>query len=184
MNKRILSIAMALALVAMLAAPLTALASNSGTQNASTSESTSVNIVAKTGDTAISTITFPQDLPGAIISSPYSDVDSGAPQVLSGTVSEPVVRLKNTSTGALNITLQIATWTNGIVVSERYELVNSTTTTVNAVNTTLSSNGSAATVATGVSMAAGTYKALYLQVTLGDLGNKSGSSTITILGES
>ncbi len=144
-----------------------------------------IHIVDKIGDTAITNITFPEGAPSANVSDPYNDVDTDTdPQVVAGSNSEPVVRLSNTSAGTLKVWLQIADWQNGVVVDEDYALVDTTTTDVSAVNVQLSANGLAASVDTGVSMATGTYRALYLRVTLGTGSGKSGISTLTILGES
>ena len=151
---------------------------------ASIRTTSSINIVGKSADTAITTIIFPQGAPGATVSAPYNDVDTSSdPQVLSATVSEPVVRLKNTAGVTYNVTLEITTWTNGIAASEDYELVATTTTNIEAVAKALSANGDAASVDTAVSMAAGTYKALYLEMILSGVANKTGNSTLTILGE-
>ena len=185
MKKRILTLGMVLALVAVLVVPSTVLASNTGTQNASTSQATTIEIVGKVADTAVGTITFPAGLPGATISAPYNSVDdTGDPQVLHATTSEPVVRLKNTSAGTLTVVLQITTWGNSVVASEDYELVATTDTTVAVVDDVLSANGQAATVNTAQTIGAGLYKALYLEVVLSALAAKTGASTLSILGES
>lgn len=145
---------------------------------------TTIHIVAKGSENTVSTITFPQGAPSTTVSDPYNDQDTiSDPQFLDTGSSDPVVRLKNTSTDTLTITLNITDWTGNVVVSERYELVDTTTTNVNSVTQTLSSDGTANTVATGQSIAASGYKALYLEVTLGAAYGKSGSSTLTILGE-
>jgi hypothetical protein len=51
------------------------------------------------------------------------------------------------------------------------------------VNDVLSADGNAASVATGASMTTGTYKALYLDLVLSAVAGKTGTSTLTILGE-
>ncbi|MFA6397748.1 MAG: hypothetical protein WDK96_02790 [Candidatus Paceibacterota bacterium] len=162
------------------------LAANTSTQEASTAAATTISVVGKVADTAVTTITFPQGAPSATISNPYNDVDTVTDaQVLSGTVSEPVVRLKNTSGGALNITLEITSWTNGIAASEGYALSDpATTTTTTITDTNLSADGNSATVATGASVASTAYKALYLEMILSALAGVSGTSTLTVLGES
>ena len=140
---------------------------------------------AGTKDTAVTTITFPEGVPEGTVDAPYNDVDdSGDPQVLSLTVSEPVVKIKNTHASATyNIILEITTWTNSLVDMEYYELAADGATDINAVTTALSAaNGGANTVSTGVSIAAGTYKDLYLKVTLSAVAGKTGTSTLTILG--
>lgn len=163
------------------------LASNSSTQSASTASATTITVVGKLVDTAVATITFPEGAPDATISVPYNSVEgAGDPQVLSGTVSEPVVRLKNTSAGTLNVTLETATWNGtyaGFVASEDYELVVTTDTTIAAVASALSANGAAASVATGIGITTGAYKALYLELVLGALAGKTDTSALTILGE-
>lgn len=160
------------------------LAANTATQQASSAKATTISVVGKIADTAVATITFPEGAPDSTVSVPYNDVDTGSdPQVLSATVSEPVVRLKNTAGLTYNVTLEITTWSNGIVASEDYELVATSATNVDVVNDVLSSNGNANSVATGASMGTGTYKALYLELVLSSVASKTGNSTLTILGE-
>ncbi len=160
------------------------LAANTATQQGSTAAASTISVVGKVADTAITTITFPEGAPSATISVPYNDVDtSGDPQVLSATVSEPVVRLKNTAGVTYNVTLEITTWSNGVAASEDYELKATTDTTIAAVASALSADGNAASVATGVSMDTGTYKALYLELVLSAVAGKTGNSTLTVLGE-
>ncbi len=188
MKKRILSLAMVLALLAVLVMPMAALATNTGTQGASTLKADTINIVGKTATSvaAVSTITFPAGLPGAVISTPSSNAagsGEGTPQVL-GAASEPVVQLLNTTAGSFIVWLGITAWTtDGAVASERYELVATTVTNQATVAGVLSPTGGAANVNAGT-IAGNTYKALYLEVTLSALAGKTGStSTITILGE-
>src|SRR3989344_4839063 len=146
-------------------------ASNVSTQSSSTASATTITVVGKVADTAITTITFPEGAPSATISVPYNNVDTVSDaQVLSGTVSEPVVRLKNTSGGTLNVTLEITTWNGtyaGFVASEDYELVVTTDATVAVVDNVLSANGNAASVPTTIGITTGAYKALYLELVLG-----------------
>jgi len=176
-----------LVLIAALVVPFQlASADNIATQQASTNKAITIHVVDKDDDTAVATITFPQGNPGATISNPYNNVNgANDPQVLSTSASEPVVRLKNTATVSYNITLEITNWnaTHHIVASEDYELVDINITNVSVVDDVLSSDGGAAIVATGVSIGADAYKALYLEVVLGTAAGKSGSSTLTILGE-
>jgi hypothetical protein len=151
-------------------------------------DSDAITIVGKTDTSvaAVSTITFPAGLPGAIISNPSSNAageEEGTPQKLDASASEPVVQLYNTSGGTLNVWLGITSWTDGAVVAENYELVDTDNVTVAAVDSVLSSDGTANTVDTTVSMDTLTYKALYLKATLGATTGLSGTSTLTILGE-
>lgn len=153
---------------------------------------TTIHIVGKDGDALVSKITFPTGAPGGIVSDPYNNLPGadGTPQVLHATDSEPVVRLKNTSEGALRVWLEITDWVfqgtsdPGVVSSQRYELRDPGVTNVEAVTEVLSPGGLANTVSTGEEIGAGAYKALYLEVTLSALAGKTGTSTLTILGES
>lgn len=184
MKRKILTLGVVMALAVVMVMPMAVMASNEGTQEASTLQSKSLNIVGKVADTAVGTITFPAGLPGATINNPSNNIDdTGDPQVVAAS-SEPVVRIKNGSTGALTVTLEITAWTNSIVASEDYELVDTTVTNVTTVDDVLSADGGAASVDTLVSIPATEYKALYLEVVLGDVGAVSGNSTLSILGES
>lgn len=165
------------------------LAGNEATQVASTTAATTLSVVGKVADTAITTITFPEAAPSATVSVPYNDIDTVSdPQVLSATVSEPVVRLKNTSGGTYNVTLEITTWSNSIAASEDYDLVVTTDTTVAVVSNVLSATGGAANVDTYTqdsvpAITASGYMALYLEIVLGADAGKTGTSDLTILGE-
>jgi len=146
---------------------------------------TTIHIVGKTSGDAVSQIVFPPGLAEAIVSTPFNDHD-GPPnhQILSGTASEPVVRLRNTSARALIVWLSITNWENGVVTSENYELVDTGTNDVNIVDDVLSADGNASSVDTGVAIPAGGYLDLYLEVVLSALEGVGGGSTLTILGES
>ena len=181
-----LNIVLALTLVVVIVGGLNmtyVLATNTATQSASSAAATTITVVGKVADTAITTITFPEGAPSATISVPYNDVDTVSDaQVLSGTVSEPVVRLKNTSAGALNITLEITTWTNSVAASEGYALSDpATTTTATITDTNLSADGNAASVATAVSVSAAAYKALYLELILSSSARATRTPTPSLL---
>ncbi len=183
-----LNIAIALMLAAVMAGGLGGatyvFAANTATQSGSTSSASTISVVGKVADDAITTITFPEGAPSATISVPYNDVDTVSdPQVLSGTVSEPVVRLKNTAGVTYNVTLEITTWSNSVASSEDYELVATTDTTIATVASALSADGNSASVDTAVSMTTGTYKALYLELVLSAVAGKTGTSVLTVLGE-
>ena len=164
------------------------LAGNTATQSASTAAATTITVVGKVADTAITTITFPEGAASATVSNPYNDVDTVSDaQVLHATTSEPVVRLKNTSGGALNISLSISSWTGTIAASEGYALSDPATTTTSTVtDSNLSTDGTdgLSPVATGVSVGAASYKALYLELILSSSAGATGTSTLTVLGES
>ena len=184
MEKKILFLVGVLVLAATLIVSVTVLASNEATQSASSAKATTVTVVGKVADTAIATITFPEGAPSATVSVPYNDVDTSSdPQFLDTTASEPVVRLKNGSGADYNVTLEIATWTNGVAASEDCELVVTTDTTVAVVDNVLSADGNAASVPTGISIPTTEYKALYLELVLSAVAGKTGTSTLTVLGE-
>ena len=180
----VLMLTLAVIMVGGLSGITYVLAANTANQSASSSSATTISVVGKVADTAITTITFPEAAPSATVSAPYNDVDTTTdPQVLSGTVSEPVVRLKNGSGVDYNVTLEITTWTNGVAASEDYELVVTTDNTVAVVDNVLSADGNAASVATGISIPTTEYKALYLELVLSAMAGKTGTSTLTVLGE-
>ena len=181
--KKILVLTMVVALVAALVLPMAALASNhEAGQNASTSSATTISINDQGGTVPITTISFPQGAPSAVISNPSSDASGGenTPQFLDGAASEPVVQLYNGSAGTLTIWLGISSWTEA-VASERYVLSDPATTT------TLDMSGATAVTTTntdtGSTINNGAWLALYLEVTLIASSGKSGTSTLTILGE-
>ena len=173
-----------LALAVILLTQMTVLADNTSNQSASTAKATTITVVDKTGDVAITTITFPEAAVSATVTVPYNNENGdGDPQVVAGSNSEPVVRLKNTSGGALDAWLSIGSWTESAVIAEDYELVSAATTDVATVDDVLSADGATATVDTNTEVAAGGYMCLYLGIDLGSLAGKTGTSTLTILGE-
>jgi hypothetical protein len=184
-EKKILILAGVLVLMATLGVSVAVLAvDNAATQTASSAKATSISIVGKLADTAVTTITFPAGAPSATVSVPYNSVEGdGDPQVLSGSVSEPVARLKNTSGGTLSVWLGITTWSEGVAAKEDYELIDPATTTITEVTGVLSADGNAANVDTSIEIGTSAYKALYLELTLSALAGKTGTSTLTILGE-
>jgi hypothetical protein len=193
-EKRILTLAIVLALVATMVVPVTALASNEAGQGASTFTGT-IEIVAKYSDEAVDTIAFPPAAPGTTVSSPvnftdwYPGVDPLPPpdnweQALSDTDSSPVARLLNNSGGDFVVWLQVSNWggTPRIVTQERYELVDNGATDVSSVDTVLSPDGAAYTICTFVTIADSDYKDLYLEVDLCGTAGVSGGSLLTVLG--
>jgi hypothetical protein len=182
MKRLIITLAIIMALVGVIVAPMAVMASNSGTQNASTAQASTIVIVAKTADTDVTSITFPTGAPSAVVSNPYNNVDTADPQFLDGTASEPVVRLKNNSAASLTIWLGRTDWTNSAVASERYKLVDPAVVNVSSLTAETALTNTSTN--TGATVAAGAYKALYLEVTLGGVSGKAGTSTITVLGES
>ena len=189
MEKKILALAGALVSVATLIVSEAVLASYEATQQAATSKATAFLIGGTenlTRDTAVSTITFPEAAPWTTVDTPFNDIDgSSDPQVLSTTASEPAVKIKNTDASAsYNVVLEITTWTNSLVDKEYYNLAGDGVTTIDTVTTELSAaNGGANTVSTGVSIGAATYKDLYLKLGLTSVSGKTGTSTLSVLGE-
>ncbi len=182
MKKKILVWSMVVALVAVLVMPMAVLAANTGTQNASTSQSTSLEIVADDGSSAVSQITFPVGAPGAEVENPYNNIDGAGAleQTYHLTASIPVVTIKNATGGALTVTLTVGAWSEA-VASERYLLVQNEDATVEAGDVTAALTG---TVATGIAIANGDVGDLYLEVTLSALYGEAGTSSLTVLGES
>ena len=163
------------------------LASNIATQEASTADATTITVVSKEADTSVSTITFPEGAPLATVSIPYNNIDTITDaQVLDAVGgSEPVVRLRNTAGLAYLVTLEITSWTNGVAASQGYALVNTASTSIDTiVDNNLSTDGNAATAATGVSIPSAEYKALYLELVLSGVAGRTGTSTLSVLGES
>ena len=183
-KKNLISAGVLVLAVVLVASTVVFAADNTATQEASSSKATTISIVGKAADTAVSTITFPEGAPSATVSDPRNDVDGDTdPQVVAAENSEPVVRLKNTAGVTYKVWLGITTWTNSAVASQDYELVATTKTDVSAVEKVLSSDGSAATVDTTVTMDTGTYKALYLEIVLSQAAGVSSTSTLSVLGE-
>ena len=176
---------MILALAVTLVSQMTvSAASNDSNQVASTTQAATIEVRGKVAVTEVTTITFPEGAPGAVISAPYNDVEgSGDPQVLGDGTSEPVVRLYNGSGGTLTAWLEITTWTDGVAASEDFELVTTGTNNVTVVDDVLSADGNAASVDTTKTIATLTYADLYLELVLSASSGKSGSSTLTVLGE-
>ncbi len=186
MKKKILTIGMVLALVAVLAVPMAALATNQGTQDASTSPAATI-LIRDVGNTAdVTTITFPQGAPGAVISNPSSNIPET--QILTGvdTAATPVAILTSAAAYTLwyNVT-STSTWGDAVASEKLYTIaiagtLDLTTFGTSAYNMTTWGTDQVTTQ----TLAAGVNKELYLQVTLSALSGKTGTSTLTILGES
>ncbi len=184
MKKRILALAGVLTLVAVLVMPMAAFADNTGTQGASTNKAATIVIQDQLYATTVSTITFPGGAPSAVISTPTNGVGVQVQGFGGATVAKPVVTLLNGSAGVLKIWYTIATFSNSVAASEKY-LINAKAAAcadVAAVNVavvfdTLTDSG------VQITNGAGNEKDLYLVLTLGALAGKSGTSLITILGE-
>jgi hypothetical protein len=136
-------------------------------------------------DTAeVSTIIFPAGDSSAVISNPTGNVDV---QILTATASEaaPVAILKSATAYTLwyNIT-STATWSDAVASEKLYTIalggdLNLTTFGTNAYNMTVWGTDQETTQA----LDGTNSEELYLQVTLSTLAGKTGTSTLTILGE-
>lgn len=184
-ENKVLILAGVLALAVTLVMSVVVLAAdNDASQEASTAQAATISIVGKEADTSITTITFPEGAASGTVSDPYNNVDTvTSSQLLDGSASEPVVRLKNTAGGSLKAWLEITTWSEGVAASEDYELVTTATVNIATVAGVLSADGDSASVDTSVTIPATEYRALYLELVLSALSGKSGTSTLTVLGE-
>lgn len=146
----------------------------------------SIQIRAKDYTTSISSITFPEATPGKIVSNPYNDIDTvSSPQTFGGAgTAEPVVTLFNGGAGSLIVWYNISSYTEGAVSNEYYAINDKGAACADA-NCVSNSMTFDSNVSTGTTMAAGAgnEKDLYLKVVLNSSWGKSGTSTLTILGE-
>ena len=148
--------------------------------------STSIEIRAQDYTTSVSNIIFPKGEPGTTVLHPYNNIDGAvSPQVFGGAgTAKPAVTLYNGGGTTLMIWYNITTFNNG-VVSNEYYLTNAKAGScldasyiTNAV-TFDEDTSTGTTITPGV----GNEKDFYLKTTLSSLFGKSGTSTLTILGE-
>jgi len=142
-------------------------------------------LIRNVADTAdVATITFPAGNPSAVISNPTGNTDV---QVLTATETEaaPVALLTSTAAYTLwyNVT-STSTWGDAVASEKLYVIalagnLNLTTFGTNAYNMTTWGTDQETTQ----TLAAGVDKELYLQVTLSALWGKTGTSTLSVLGE-
>ncbi len=183
-EKKILFLAGILILALTLIVSVAVLAANTATQNASTNKATSIVIKNQAGTTAVATITFPAAEPGTEVEAPYNDVDtSSSPQAWSATASKPVVQLVSATTYNLwwKVT-EISGW-DTTVNNENCYITDSTTVTkaiFDGAKATLTTWGTETNTTQQVTSA---KKYFYLTITPEAVGGKTGSSTLTILGE-
>jgi hypothetical protein len=97
--------------------------------------------------------------------------------------AKPVVTLLS-GTAYSKVWYQAEDFDNSVVASEKFALLTHDAECADAtvVSTTLTLDNAGHD--TGIAIAAGTPKDLYLKITLGGVAGKSGSGTLTILGES
>lgn len=182
MKKMTLGLVVSLILICALVAPGAVLASNQATQNASSSRATTIAIKAQDYSTDVTTITFPEGAPSATISDPSND--QSETQVFgNATTAKPVVTLVSDAT--YTVYYEISTFTNSVVTSEYYLLNDKGAACADAgsVNNAVTFDS---VTSTGTTINAGTDNAkdLYLKIVLSSSAGKSGTSTLSILGES
>ena len=163
----------------------TVLADNEATQSASTSSATTI-LIRNVADTAdVATITFPSGAPSAVISNPTGNSDV---QVLTATASEaaPVALLTSTANYTLwyNVA-STATWGDAVASEKLYAQalatdLNLTDFGTSAYNMTVWGTDQETTQ----TLVANTDKEFFLQVTLSASSGKTGTSTLSVLGES
>jgi len=150
--------------------------------------STAIEIRAQDYITAVSTITFPQGAPGDTVSNPSNDHVGDVAQTFGAAgTAKPVVTLVNTSGGTLTIWYNITTFAPDNVVSNEYYLINTKGAACASADAITNDVSFGADTTTGVTIEKSppgkNDKDLYLKITLSDVAGKSGTSTLTILGE-
>jgi type II secretory pathway pseudopilin PulG len=182
MKKGILSIALSLALISTFVAPTVVMASNEATQSASTNQATTIAIKAQDYSTDVAEITFPAGTPGATISNPSNDQSETQTFGDAGT-AKPVVTLVSDAT--YTVYYQITEFSGDVVASEYYLLNDKGAVCADAASVSNAVTFDSIT-STSTTIDAGTDNAkdFYLKVVLSSSAGKSGSSTLTILGES
>ena len=148
--------------------------------------STAIEIRAQNYTTSVSSITFPEAASETTVSQPYNNIDgSGSPQTFGGAgVAKPLVTLYNSGASTLTIWYNITTFTNSVVSSEYY-LINAkgaACANADAINNAVTFGADTST-GTTIAAGAGNEKDLYLKVVLSAVAGKTGTSTLTILGE-
>lgn len=149
--------------------------------------STAIEIRAQDYTTSVSSITFPPAAPGATVSQPYNNIDTASnPQIFGGaSTAKPVVTLYNGGASTLTIWYNITTFTNSVVSSENYLVNNKGAACADASCITGTATFDAdTTTGTTIAVGAGNEKDFYLKITLSAVAAKTGTSTLTILGES
>jgi len=146
--------------------------------------STAIEIRAQNYTTSVSSITFPEAEPGATVSNP-SNSENETQTFGSAGMAKPVITLYNGGASTLTIWYNITTFTNSVVSSEYYLINDKGAACANgdAINNAVTFDADTNT-ATTIAAGAGNEKDLYLKVVLSpSLWGKTGTSTLTILGE-
>ena len=175
-------------LMVSLSVSSTVLATHQATQTATTTSAATIEIVrVADGSTAVTSITFPTGTVSTDISNPANDAPET--QILTATDTEatPVAQFKSASAYTLWYNVAAGTgWTDtvaseGIYVQTIDTALNLTGFDTNAFDMTAWGTDQEATPAQA--LAAGVNKELFLQVTLTANAGKTGTSTLTVLGE-
>jgi hypothetical protein len=184
MEKKILFLAGVLVLALTLIVSVVVLAGYQATQQASTSKATTIAIKNQDGTQDVATITFPEGTPGSEVTAPYNDKDgSGSPQVFSDTASTPVVRLVTDTTYNLWWKVTDTSGWDTAVSNENCYITDSTAVakaTFDTNKATLSTWGTETNTTQQVTTA---KKYFYLTINLENVGGKTGTSTLAVLGE-
>jgi hypothetical protein len=149
--------------------------------------STTISIKAQDYATDVAVITFPTGASGATVSTPYNNANGSGSAQAFGDPGRPVVTLVNTAAISYTIYCNISTFENGVVSNEYYLINDKGAACANAdaisygvTFDTTKTTGTTIGASSGGDVA---KKDLYLRVVLSALAAKSGTSTITILGE-
>lgn len=182
MKRQMLALVLSLVLICGFVAPTAVVASNQATQNASTSRATTIAVKAQDYSTDVGNITFPEGTPGATVSNPSNDQSETQAFGGAGT-AKPVVTLVSDAT--YTVYYEISAFTNSVVANEYY-LVNDKGAACADADSVSNAVTFGAVTSTGVTINSGTDNAkdLYLKVVLSSTAGKSGTSTLSILGES
>ncbi|MBN1862659.1 MAG: hypothetical protein JW790_03345 [Dehalococcoidales bacterium] len=182
MIKKISAIIMGIVLVSAVAIPAVVFAAdNEAEQSASTLQATTIAIKDQAGTTAVTTITFPAGDPGATVSNP-SNSESQEQVFGAAEVAKPVVTLD--SPASYTVWYQVENFSNSVVASEYFALLahDAACADADAVSTAMTLDDTPYT--TEISITDAAVMDLYLKVTLGSVAGETGTSTLTILGES
>ena len=180
MNKKLVSIILGITLTAA-AIPTVALAANNAEQSATTNAATTIGINAQDGETAVTTITFPAGDIGTEVSNPTNS--EAETQVFGGAgTAKPVVTLD--SPAAYSVWFQVEDFSSSVVASESFALLESGAACADATALASSMTLDDTPYDSGVDITDAAVMDLYLKVTLGSVAGETGTSTLTVLGES
>jgi hypothetical protein len=186
--KKLITLGIALAMLATMILPVAASASNTANQNASTTSASTISIVLANESTAVSTITFPAGAPNAVISNPVSNTDA-LTQTLNttDTLASPVAFLKSTSDYIVWYKVTAGTGWATTVASESFVLIAKDAALdlddFAASDTAITVWNTATVTNPAQNLVADTAQELYLQITLQGVSGKTGESTLEVLGE-